>query len=75
MSVASQVAENRLNWQESNMTNQPERRGGGIFIVLAIAIGTAVGSGAGRPVAGTVAGAVIGAAIALAIWLHDRRGN
>jgi UDP-N-acetylmuramyl pentapeptide phosphotransferase/UDP-N-acetylglucosamine-1-phosphate transferase len=55
------------------MTDQSQSRGGGIFIVLAIAIGTAIGTAMGQPSAGVLAGAVIGGAIAILLWLHDRK--
>jgi len=67
------VAESATRWQESNMTDQPQSRGAGIFIVLAIAIGTAVGTAMGQSSAGLVAGIVVGAVIAVAFWLRDRK--
>jgi hypothetical protein len=67
------VAESATNWQESHMSEQPQSRAGGIFIVLAIAIGAAVGVAVGQPSAGVIAGVAAGAAIAIAVWLRDRK--
>jgi len=67
------VAESATNWQESHMTDQPQSRGGGIFLVLAIAIGTAIGTANGQSSAGVIGGAVVGIAIAVAFWLRDRK--
>jgi hypothetical protein len=67
------VAESATNWQESHMSNQPQSRGAGIFIVLAIAIGTAIGSAMGQSSAGVVGGAAVGIAIAVVFWLRDRK--
>lgn len=55
------------------MTDQPESRGAGIFIVLAIMICTAIGAAIGQPSAGMVSGIAIGASIALLFWLRDRK--
>lgn len=55
------------------MTDQPQSRGAGIFIVLAIAIGTAIGTAMGQSSAGVVGGVVVGGAIAILFWLRDRR--
>jgi len=62
-----------MNWQESTMTDQPQSRGAGIFIVLAIAIGTAVGTAMGQSSAGLVAGIAVGSVIAVGLWLRDRK--
>jgi membrane associated rhomboid family serine protease len=67
------VAESAANWQESHMSDQPQSRGAGIFIVLAIAIGTALGAAKGQPSAGIVGGTAVGVAIAILLWLRDRR--
>jgi len=67
------LAESAMNWQESTMTDQPQSRGAGIFIVLAIAIGTAVGTAMGQSSAGLVAGIAVGSVIAIALWLRDRK--
>jgi UDP-N-acetylmuramyl pentapeptide phosphotransferase/UDP-N-acetylglucosamine-1-phosphate transferase len=67
------VAESAANWQESHMNDQPQSRGGGIFIVIGIAIGTAVGTAIGQSSAGLVAGIAVGAGIAVAFWLRDRK--
>jgi len=67
------VAESATNWQESHMSEQPQSRGAGVFIVLAIAIGTAVGTAMGRSSIGVVGGLAVGVAIAVAFWLRDRR--
>jgi len=55
------------------MTDQPQSRGGGIFIVLGIAIGIAIGSSQGRPAAGLLIGAAAGSAVAIAMWWRDRK--
>jgi len=55
------------------MTDQPQSRGAGIFIVLAIAIGTAVGTAMSQSSAGLVAGIAVGAVVAVAFWLRDRK--
>ena len=62
-----------MNWQESNMSDQPQSRGAGIFIVIAIAIGTAVGTAMGQSSLGLVAGIAAGSAIAVLLWLRDRK--
>jgi len=67
------VAESATNWQESHMSEKPQSRGAGIFIVLAIGIGTAVGTAMGRSSIGVVGGLAVGVAIAVAFWLRDRR--
>ena len=67
------VAESATNWQESNMSDRPQSRGGGIFIVLGIAIGTSIGAAKGQPSAGLLIGVAAGSAVALAIWLSDRK--
>ena len=55
------------------MSDQPQSRGAGIFIVLAIVIGTAIGVVNGQPSAGIVGGTAVGVAIAILFWLRDRR--
>lgn len=72
MSVARPVAESRAKWQESHMADQPQSRGGGIFIVLGIAIGVAIGAARGQPSAGLLIGLAGGSAVALLLWLRDR---
>ena len=67
------VAEKRRKWQESHMANQKQSFGGGIFIVIAIAIGTAIGTAEGEPTMGVMGGALVGAAIAVVQWLRDRK--
>ena len=73
MSVATPVAESRAKWQESHMADQPQSRGGGIFITLGIAIGVAVGAARGQPSAGLLIGLAAGSLVAVALWLRDRR--
>jgi len=67
------VAEKRGKWQESHMANQTQSFGGGIFIVIAIAIGTAIGAVEGQPTIGVMGGALVGIAIAIVQWLRDRK--
>jgi len=55
------------------MSDQPQSRGAGIFIVLAIAIGTAVGTAMGQSSAGLVGGIAVGSAVAVLLWLRDRK--
>ena len=66
------VAEKRRNWQESHMTGPSQSRGGGIFIVLGIAVGVSIGAARGQPSAGLLIGLAAGSAVALALWLRDR---
>jgi uncharacterized membrane protein len=54
------------------MAQEPNRVGGGVFIMLAIFIGVAIGAVAGNPALGVVGGILVGSAIAVAIWLRDR---
>ena len=54
------------------MDDQPQSRGGGIFIVLGIGIGTAIGTAMGQPSIGVVSGLAVGIVIAFAIWGYDR---
>lgn len=67
------LAEKRGKWQECHMADQPQSFGGGIFIVIAIAIGTAVGAARGQSSAGLLIGAAVGILIAVVQWLLDRR--
>lgn len=55
------------------MANQTQSIGGGIFIVIAIAIGTAIGVAEGQPSIGVIGGALVGIAIAVVVWLRDRK--
>ena len=55
------------------MAAKPQSRGGGIFIVLGIAIGLSIGAARGQPSAGLLIGLVAGSAVALALWLNDRK--
>ncbi|HMI19658.1 MAG TPA: hypothetical protein VK533_08950 [Sphingomonas sp.] len=55
------------------MANQTQSFGGGIFIVIAIAIGTAIGAVEGQPTIGVMGGALVGIAIAIVQWLRDRK--
>ena len=55
------------------MSEKPQSRGAGIFIVLAIAIGTAVGTAMGRSSIGVVGGLAVGESNAVGFWLRDRR--
>lgn len=54
------------------MSDKPQSRGGGIFIVLGIGIGTAIGTALHQPSLGIVGGAAVGIAIAFAVWGQDR---
>jgi uncharacterized membrane protein len=55
------------------MADQKQSFGGGIFIVIAIAIGTAIGAVEGEPTMGVMGGTLVGAAIAVVQWLRDRK--
>jgi hypothetical protein len=55
------------------MATEPQSLGGGIFIVLSIAIGTAIGAALHQPSIGVVAGIAVGTAIAIFVWLRDRK--
>ena len=49
------------------------KKGGGVFIVLALVIGVIAGIVLGQPSVGMAAGLGFGVAIALFVWLWDRR--
>jgi len=55
------------------MANQTQSFGGGIFIVIAIAIGTAIGTAEGQSTLGVLGGALVGIAFAIVVWLRDRK--
>jgi UDP-N-acetylmuramyl pentapeptide phosphotransferase/UDP-N-acetylglucosamine-1-phosphate transferase len=67
------VAKSATNWQENHMTDRPQSRGGGIFLILAILIGAVIGTILGEPSLGVMGGTAAGIAIALLLWLRDRR--
>lgn len=56
--------------------NAPKNpKGGGVFIVLALAVGVIAGIVYGAPSVGMAAGLGVGLAIAVLVWLWDRRAG
>ena len=55
------------------MAAKSPSRGGGIFMVLGLAIGLAIGAARGQPSAGLLIGLAAGSAVALTMWLSDRK--
>ncbi len=59
---------------EPNRPAPPKsKKGGGVFIVLALVVGVIAGIVLGQPSVGMAAGLGFGVAIALFVWLWDRR--
>lgn len=54
------------------MAHEPNRAGGGIFLMLAIFVGAALGAVYGQPTIGVLAGVATGTVIAIVIWRRDR---
>ena len=55
------------------MAKETQSSGGGIFIVIAIAIGTAIGTAEGQSTLGVLGGALVGIIFALVQWRRDRK--